>query len=154
MSYGVTGGGGKLRCIMVSNSVMIRKLAVVMLVAGVIGAATKPPPVAAAGPPSSLCLACHGNASFSSKLGDGEKLSLFVDGKVFAHSVHGGKLACTDCHSDITAVPHAVRHFPNRRAVQSAYYELCKRCHFSEYSRLLDGVHYAETAKGNQNAPT
>jgi hypothetical protein len=35
-----------------------------------------------------------------------------------------------------------------------AYYELCKQCHFSEYSRLLDGVHYAEIAKGNQRAPT
>jgi len=127
-----------------------------MVLAGLVTAAVTVQAVAAASdhPPSALCMACHGNPTFAAKLGDGEKLSLYVDGKQFAHSVHGGKLACTDCHSDITAVPHATKRFPNRHAVELAYYELCKQCHFPEYSRLLDGVHYAEISKGNQSAPT
>ncbi len=106
-------------------------------------------------PPSNdLCLACHGNPAFATKLDDGENLSLYVNPQDFAHSVHGGKLACTDCHADTTAVPHAPRHFKNRRAMLLAFYELCKRCHFAEHSRLLDGVHYAALAKGNKKAPT
>ena len=113
---------------------------------------------AASDPPSNAsCMTCHDDPKFVQKLGDGEKLSLFVDQQAFAHSVHGGKLACTDCHSDITDVPHATkstRRFQNRHALRLAYYELCKQCHFPEYSRLLDGVHFAEIAKGNQNAPT
>jgi len=110
---------------------------------------------AASDPPSSaVCMACHGNPAFAIRLADGEKLSLFVDRKTFADSVHGGKLACTDCHSDITAIPHPAKPFQNRHALRLAYYELCKQCHFPEYSRLLDGVHYAEISKGNQDAPS
>jgi hypothetical protein len=99
------------------------------------------------------CLACHGDPSASVTLGDGTTLSLYVGTKALAGSVHAG-LACTDCHNDITTVPHPTRTFPNRRALSIAYYQVCKQCHFDEYSRLLDGMHYAALAKGNQNAPT
>lgn len=112
----------------------------------------------ASDPPSNAsCMTCHDDPKFVQKLGDGEKLSLFVDQQAFAHSVHGGKLACTDCHSDITDDPHAtkpMRRFQNRHALRLAYYEMCKRCHFPEYSRLLDGVHYTKLAKGDEKAPT
>ncbi len=134
----------------------MRKLIALIVFAGTLAALTE---TLAAGPasvrPSSeLCLACHGNLTFSTKLADGEPLSLYIDRQVFARSVHGGKLACTDCHSDISAIPHAARKFKDRRAASLADYELCKQCHFTEYSRLLDGVHYASLAKGNQDAPT
>ncbi len=111
------------------------------------GTASDPPSIAS-------CMTCHDDPKFVHKLGDGEKLSLFVDQQAFAHSAHGGKLVCTDCHSDITDVPHETKRFQNRHALRLAYYEMCKQCHFPEYSRLLDGVHFAEIAKGNQNAPT
>ncbi len=101
-----------------------------------------------------LCLACHGNPAAATKLANGEPLSLFVDPKAFARSVHGGKLACADCHVDMARVPHGVRQFKSRRAMSLAYYELCKRCHFAQYARLLDGVHYALLAKGDDRAPT
>ncbi|MEJ2010411.1 MAG: cytochrome c3 family protein [Acidobacteriota bacterium] len=99
------------------------------------------------------CLACHSDTSASIKLGNGTTLSLYVDQKSLAGSVHAG-LACTDCHSDITTVPHATRTFSNKRAVSLAYYQVCKQCHFAEYSRLLDGIHFDALAKGNLNAPT
>ncbi len=107
----------------------------------------------ASGLSNEVCLGCHGDASASTQLGNGKSLSLYVDHKAFAGSVHAG-LACTDCHSEITAVPHPTKTFPSRRAVSLTYYQVCKQCHFDEYSRLLDGVHYAALAKGNENAPT
>ena len=100
-----------------------------------------------------VCLACHGDASASTALKDGKPLSLYVDHKALAESVHAG-LACVDCHSDITKVPHATRTFANQRAVDLAYYQICKQCHFAEYSRLLDGMHFEALAKDNANAPT
>ena len=100
-----------------------------------------------------VCLACHGDSSASMELGNGKTLSLYVDHKTLTGSVHAG-LACTDCHSDITTVPHPTRTFPDEHAVSLAYYQVGKQCHFDEYSRLLDDVHYAALAKGNQSAPT
>jgi predicted CXXCH cytochrome family protein len=100
-----------------------------------------------------VCMGCHGNSSFSVQLKDGETLSIFVDQKSLAHSVHSG-LACTDCHSDITTIPHPAKEFPNRRAVSLAYYQLCRQCHFDQYTRLVDGTHFEALSKGNQDAPT
>jgi len=100
-----------------------------------------------------VCLACHSDPSASTTLGNGKTLSVYVDQKALARSVHAG-LACTDCHSDITTVPHATRKFADKRAVSLAYYQICKQCHFAEYSRLLDGMHFEALAKGNPNAPT
>jgi predicted CXXCH cytochrome family protein len=100
-----------------------------------------------------VCLACHGDATASTQLGNGKTLSLYVNHKALAGSVHAG-LACTDCHSDITKIPHATRTFANQRAVDLSYYQICKQCHFAEYSRLLDGMHFEALAKGNTNAPT
>ena len=100
-----------------------------------------------------VCLACHGDASASTTLGNGKTLSVYVDQKALAGSVHAG-LACTDCHSDITTVPHATKTFADKRAVSLAYYQVCKQCHFAEYSRLLDGMHFTALAKGTPNAPT
>ncbi len=99
------------------------------------------------------CLACHGEATLSVTLADGESQSLFVDRAVFAQSVHGGKLGCTDCHTDISEIPHAPKSFPTRRAFTIAYYEACKRCHFANYSKTLDSVHYAAIARGDKTAP-
>jgi len=100
-----------------------------------------------------VCLACHGDPNASTTLGNGKTLSLYVSHKALAGSVHAG-LACTDCHSNITAVPHATRTFRDKRAVDLAYYQICKQCHFAQYSRLLDGMHFEALSKGNPNAPT
>lgn len=102
---------------------------------------------------NNVCLTCHGETSFSTQLRNGEAFSLYVNQRELAGSVHAG-LACTDCHSDITKVPHPDRTFPNKRAVDLAFYQVCKQCHFAEYSRLLDGIHFEALSKGNPNAPT
>ncbi len=70
------------------------------------GAAAKP---AAAGPAkldSATCLGCHGNAGFSVAGPDGKPRPLSLQRRRFEGSVHG-KRQCTECHTDITTIPHA-----------------------------------------------
>ncbi len=100
------------------------------------------------------CLSCHGDKSMSVKLPSGETRDLFVEREAFTRSVHGGKLGCTDCHTDIVDVPHASKPFASKREFTIAYYEACKRCHFANYSKTLDSVHYPAIARGDRMAPT
>jgi predicted CXXCH cytochrome family protein len=99
------------------------------------------------------CLGCHTDDSMTFDLPSGEVLPLSVDQEAFARSVHGDSLRCTDCHGDKTP-EHATGTLPfrTRRDVTRAYYEQCKGCHFANYTKTLDGVHYAVMAKGNDKA--
>jgi predicted CXXCH cytochrome family protein len=85
-------------------------------------------------------------------LAGGEKLSIHVDQASFARSVHGEILRCIDCHADKTGYPHDSKPFRTRRDLTVAYYEQCKSCHFANYTKTLDGVHFAVMAKGNRSA--
>jgi predicted CXXCH cytochrome family protein len=99
------------------------------------------------------CLGCHGgDPGMSMDLPSGEKLGVYVDSAVFGKSVHGEILRCTDCHTEKTGYPHDSKPFASKRDVQVAYYEQCKSCHFANYTKTLDGVHYAVMAKGNRKA--
>lgn len=103
--------------------------------------------------PNEMCLGCHGAPGLSKKMADGAKLELYVDKEAFSASVHGGKLACTDCHSSITDFPHPERTYANRRVYTLTWYESCKRCHFENYTRTLESVHYQMLARGDLRAP-
>jgi cytochrome b subunit of formate dehydrogenase len=48
------------------------------------------------------CLECHGDKELTKDLTSGEKVSLFVDEKAFASSVHRTN-TCAGCHSDIVS---------------------------------------------------
>ena len=99
------------------------------------------------------CLGCHGgDAMMTMDLPSGEKLGVYVDAAAFGKSVHGEMLRCADCHSDKAGYPHDSKPFGSRRDVAVAYYEGCKSCHFANYTKTLDGVHYAVMAKGNKKA--
>jgi predicted CXXCH cytochrome family protein len=99
------------------------------------------------------CLDCHTDTSMTYDLPSGETLSLAIDQEAFAKSVHGDMLRCTECHSDKTD-DHATGElkFKSKRDVTRAYYEQCKGCHFANYTKTLDGVHYEVMAKGNEKA--
>ncbi len=99
------------------------------------------------------CLTCHADASLAVDLPNGEHRSLHVDLDKFRASVHGRKLTCLDCHAEMKEVPHPERAFKSARDFTLAYYEQCKRCHFSEYTKTLDSVHYAALARGDRTAP-
>ncbi len=99
------------------------------------------------------CLGCHGDRSLEVTLPSGEVRSLYTDPEAFKASVHGGTLSCTDCHQDITEVPHESRPFKTLREFTVAYYEQCKVCHFDNYTKTLDSVHYESLARGDRTAP-
>lgn len=114
-------------------------------------------PAGAASPATGIdvetCLSCHADRDLAVALPSGETRSLYVDIDAFRASVHGNKLSCTDCHQDMTEVPHASRPFNTLREFTVAYYEQCKRCHFANYTKTLDSVHYQALARGDRTAP-
>lgn len=121
---------------------------VAVLLAGV-GAPVR----AAEGPPTpDPCLTCHANP-LTGTLPSGEVLSYQVRPEDFARSVHGGKLGCADCHRDLGQMPHARRRFSSRREYTITLYEACKGCHFAQYTKSLDSVHYAQMARGDPRTP-
>ena len=69
------------------------------------------PPAAAApakevgNPDNDVCLGCHGNEGFAMPGADGKMRDLHIIKDKFGNSVHGKRL-CTDCHKDITEIPH------------------------------------------------
>jgi predicted CXXCH cytochrome family protein len=130
---------------------MLQSIILPLLVAVAVQA---PSPAQPKNEDAELCLSCHGERQMAVSLPSGESRSLFVDKQVFARSVHGGKLGCTDCHTDMTEVPHATKPFRTKREFTIAYYEACKRCHFANYSKTLDSVHFASIARGDKMAPT
>ncbi len=99
------------------------------------------------------CLTCHGQPNFSIILPSGETQSLYVNADEFANSIHGGKLLCADCHDSYTSFPHPKLDVQSIREFSLAQYEVCKKCHFDNYTKTLDSVHYQVLASGNKNAP-
>ena len=65
------------------------------------------------------CTLCHGKPEYRKLLVDGQIRDLFVIGDTLAGSVHGKK-GCTDCHFDVSEIPHRER--PKRVT--------CTHCHF------------------------
>ncbi|MBI4285341.1 MAG: cytochrome c3 family protein [Chloroflexi bacterium] len=99
------------------------------------------------------CMTCHAQPGLTHTLPSGEKLPLYIDAKVFAASIHGNKLACTDCHSSISGYPHPKLEVKTRRQYNIVQYETCKRCHFDNYTKTLDSVHYQMLARGDERTP-
>ena len=99
------------------------------------------------------CMVCHSNPELTMTLGDGEELPLYIDPAIWGGSVHGDKLLCTDCHTTITGYPHESWEIPSRRDYNIAQYELCRHCHFDNYTKTLDSIHYAIFSAGDMDAP-
>jgi nitrate/TMAO reductase-like tetraheme cytochrome c subunit len=100
------------------------------------------------------CLVCHDKDAGEIKLESGEMLSLAIDPEAMAHSAHGRKVVCSDCHQDLldTEIPHAKLRLASRRDFAIQYSEGCKKCHASNYTETLDSVHRAQIAKGKRTA--
>jgi len=89
------------------------------------------------------CLACHGDKTMTTKRG-GRTVSLFVDGKKFATSIHAA-FSCTNCHADLEGkdLPHDA---PLAR-VQ------CGTCHAEEQKQHAASLHGKAIARGDALAP-
>jgi predicted CXXCH cytochrome family protein len=107
---------------------------------------------AATPPDAEMCLSCHSDPQMSITAADGTLISMHVNTADFAQSVHA-KLACADCHTGKTEVPHEPRTIRTRRDLTLAYDEQCRRCHFTNYTKTLDSVHQAAVARGDRTAP-
>jgi len=99
------------------------------------------------------CTTCHGKPGFHKVLESGKVLELYIDEKIFKKSVHGKK-ECSDCHTDITEIPH-------RGEIKAV--NCSRQCHFignvtgapqtDKYAEYRDSVHGREFLSGNKKAP-
>ena len=92
--------------------------------------------------PGAECLACHGDKSMTTTRA-GKTVSLYVDGKKFATSVHAG-FGCTGCHADLEG-----KDFPHDKPAQVK----CGTCHSSEQELYAKSLHGKAIARGDPLAP-
>lgn len=92
--------------------------------------------------PGAECLACHGDKTMSTTRA-GKTVSLFVEPKKFASSVHAA-LGCTGCHADLAGkdLPHDT---PGRVN--------CGSCHDTEQQQHSRSLHGKAIAHGDPLAP-
>ena len=109
--------------------------AVVLLIAGIAGRAVALD--------NSDCFACHEDKTLVKTNAAGKAVSLFVDAKEFAKSIHATHL-CISCHSDITDVPHPEPFVAKPVA--------CAQCHRVETEIYLSSDHGQAVHKGVQVA--
>lgn len=99
------------------------------------------------------CLACHQDRQATMAFDDGGEVSLFVDAAVLQASVHRRRLQCTDCHRQSGELPHRSTVRGSHRAYTLSQYPMCRRCHFTNYTRTLEGEHYKILARDPARAP-
>ena len=100
------------------------------------------------------CLACHGGPGMDKTLGDGNKLSLHVDGAAFAKSVHA-PLGCAGCHGDVDLAKHpgSGQDIKSARDFRLKSVEVCRGCHADKFDEWEKSVHAAMVRDHNAAAP-
>jgi hypothetical protein len=93
--------------------------------------------------PNAICLACHGEKSLTAKR-KGKSVSVYVDAKKFAASVHGS-LTCTTCHADLEG-----KDLPHEAPLQKVN---CGTCHDAEQQQHARSLHGKAVARGDALAP-
>ncbi|MDH3804972.1 MAG: hypothetical protein OEU90_05800, partial [Gammaproteobacteria bacterium] len=91
------------------------------------------------------CFDCHSDAELTGSRG-GEEMSVFVDEKDHAASVHSD-MACVECHQDID--PKRRRH-STRKDLELVD---CSGCHRPEAARQKRSLHGVAAARGDPMAP-
>jgi nitrate/TMAO reductase-like tetraheme cytochrome c subunit len=103
-------------------------------------------------PSDETCLACHQQEGMTAHIG-GQDLPITIDSTKFDASVHGQeKVACVDCHTNITGFPHPEVTASSPRDFSLEMYPTCEKCHNDQYQKVLDSVHQKALAAGNNNA--
>jgi len=97
----------------------------------------------AADQPGAECLACHGEKSMSTTRA-GRTVSLYVDGKKFATSIHGS-FGCTGCHADLEG-----KELPHEKPARVK----CGTCHATEQEQYARSLHGKAIARGDPLAPS
>ncbi|HLO30352.1 MAG TPA: cytochrome c3 family protein [Anaerolineales bacterium] len=103
-------------------------------------------------PPDATCLACHQQEGMTAQIG-GQPIPITINGEQFSTAVHGiEKIACVDCHTNITGFPHPQVIASSPRDFSLQMYPTCQKCHLDQYAKTLDSVHQRALAAGNPNA--
>ncbi len=103
-------------------------------------------------PTDEACLACHQQEGMTAQIG-GQPVPITIDAEKFSASVHGTeKVACVDCHTNITGFPHPAVTASSPRDFSLEMYPTCEQCHSEQYQKTLDSVHQKALAAGNNNA--
>ena len=100
------------------------------------------------------CLACHSAKGLEMKLANGDKLSLQVEGAVFAKSVHN-KIGCAVCHANTSFENHppVKTKIAGSREYSLEMNKICEACH-APVSKLYEGsIHASLFREGNSYAP-
>ena len=100
------------------------------------------------------CLACHSAKGLEMKLADGDKLSLQVEGAVFAKSVHS-KIGCAVCHANTSFENHPPikRKIAGGREYSLEMNKVCQSCHAPIFKLYEGSIHAAVFREGNAYAP-
>ncbi|MEK7438868.1 MAG: cytochrome c3 family protein [Pseudomonadota bacterium] len=100
------------------------------------------------------CLACHSAQGLEMKLANGDKLSLQVEGAVYAKSVHS-KIGCAVCHANTSFENHppVKTKIAGSREYSLARAKVCETCH-GDIAKLYEGsIHATVFREGNSYAP-
>jgi len=98
------------------------------------------------------CLVCHQKEGMTTDIG-GQPVPLTINQEKFSASVHGEeKVACVDCHTNITDFPHPEVTASSPRDFSLEMYPTCQQCHTEQYQKVFDSVHQTARAAGNMNA--
>ncbi len=90
-----------------------------------------------------VCLVCHGEKSLTATR-KGKNVSVYVDAKKFAASVHGS-LTCTTCHADLEG-----KELPHETPLKKVN---CGTCHDAEQTQHAKSLHGKAVARGDPLAP-
>jgi hypothetical protein len=126
--------------------------AVLFLGAGLLGS-TLLPGRALGAEAADPCLECHASDGLELTFKGGQALSVTIDPKAWAASVHGGAgIGCTDCHAEISDYPHPELLDRTPRDLTLRLYTSCQQCHEDQYKLTLDSVHQRALAAGDKAA--
>lgn len=89
------------------------------------------------------CLECHAESDLTTVGADGKEISLYVNADQFHQSVHGD-FSCTDCHSDVTEIPHPEK-------LQKVD---CGVCHDNASKKFELSIHAQALREGSPDAPS
>src|SRR5574338_670330 len=104
-------------------------------------------------PDNQNCLACHGSPDQVHEFQNGDVVSISVDPEVYSTGKHAN-LACTTCHTNISAYPHPENAADSARAYTLQYQNTCAQCHPGQTEAITDSAHANLPADQQANAPT
>jgi len=99
------------------------------------------------------CLECHGQSGSTLKLDNGDQLDLYIPADTYNQSVHGSLgYACVQCHTTVGNYPHPKFTATDLRDASLKLYQVCKRCHASQFDLVQDSVHLKALTEGKREA--